>query len=232
MFGCVPIDGDPPESTSANFDQRKFRERSYRRVINRFPGQQQCPSDAETVNELLTWIEQPANEHIQGFKFKHPSQHGVFPEVTNTLLDRAKSIRLIVLRRKNFLRRAISLMNMQRIQSMQQSSNVRESVKLPPLNVDVDEVIRLTRYYESSQASFNEFANQFENVFEVEYEDLANDTNTVSGPLQEFLGVTQHSPLRAGTHQITPTILSNAISNFGELQSALAKQGLAHFLEQ
>lgn len=210
---------------------RDFRDNAYQRTINLFPGQIPNPTNKQTVDELLDWLSaEDADSKIRGLKFKHPSQHGLYSEVAQSLGQHAGSLRVIVLRRKNFLRRAISLLNMQRMQSIQATANTKAEIQLPPLVVDVKEIVRLTKYYSQSQNAFDAFAKNFSNVLDLEFEQLCSSPEEQGQRLQEFLGVKTVQNLAAQLKRITPEDLSNAISNFDELKKKLEIEGLNGYL--
>lgn len=209
---------------------REFREIAYQRTVNLFPGQIANPSNDQTTQQLSDWLTTNEESKIRGFKFKHPSQHGLYPEVTQSLQQHADFLQLIVLKRKNFLRRAISLLNMQRMQSIQSTANTKADVQLAPLGVDVKEVIRLAKYYAESQNAFDEFAKNFPKRMQIEFEDLCATPESEGQRLQEFLGVTSVRHLSAQLKRITPKNLADAISNFDELKAEIEKEGLAEYL--
>ena len=210
---------------------REFRENAYQRTLNLFPGHIANPSDEQTVQHLSSWLE-PVNapQEIHGFKFKHPSQHGLYPEITDKLLHNADSLRLIVLQRKNYLRRAISLINMQRIQSMQSTANTKSELNLPPLAVDTKEVIRLVKYYAQSQNAFDQFTKHFPARLELDFEQLCTSPEIQANRLQDFLGVKNVQALSAQLKRITPKNLADAISNFDEFKKEIESSGLAEYL--
>ncbi len=228
MFGASKVDAQH-EGTFNQGDLRQFRTGQYCRFLNLFPGRVENPNDSQTIAELNSWLDD--SSQIRGFKLKHPSQSGLYPEIVKRLLELKNAIKVIVLHRRNFLRRAISLMNMQRIQSAHAKANVKNEILLPPLQVDIDQAVNLIRYYEASNAEFVETINQFPNRLDVEYYDLATAGNSIETEMQSFLDIKQHQPLVATTRKITPNNLEDAIENFDELRDALKSYGLDKYLD-
>ena len=210
---------------------REFRENAYGRTINLFPGHIANPSDEQSSQQLEDWLnEDKQDSEIHGFKFKHPSQHGLYSEVTKLLLQNADTLRLVVLQRQNFLRRAISLLNMQRLQAMRSTSNTKSNVQLPPLVADVKEVVRLAKYYADSQTAFLDFAKYFPQKIELEFEGLCKTPEEHGQQLQEFLGVKKVLPLTGQLKRITPESIPDAVANFAELKAELESAGLDNYL--
>ncbi len=232
IFGCFPIGRhvDSPIPTG-----RRLGDNVYQRVINQFPGRIDDPGDRQCVDELEQYFgpDQTENSdagHIRGFKFKFPSQARLFPEITDWLKNRKAKLSVIALHRKNFLRRALSVLNLERIRETTNQANIREPQNLPPASFNVQEVIRLIEYYRDIGQEFDDWSKTFEQLMEIEYEDLNNDPENVSNKMQKFLEVTKTQPLKSSVQRITPDDLRNLVSNFDELQTALQIKGLNHFL--
>lgn len=230
MFAAIPMNQDSRDPKPPDVHVRKFRETYYYRRINLFPGHLEHPTDNQTVAQLESWFE--TDPMIRGFKLKHPSQFGLYPEIAKWLLDQ-QDLKVIVLRRQNYLRRAISLFNMQRLQKETRLSNSRDSGEFGPLWIDVDETVRLIRYYQTSQISFDQISDRFANTYQVDYQQLLDEATSdqTLNEVQQFLGVKTLAPLKSRTKKITPSNLKNAIENFDALSAALRKEGLEFLLE-
>ena len=213
VFGGFPI-----ENRNESTDPRQLNEDIYRRVLNRFPGRELDPSDEASVAELATLFS--ANS-IRGFKYKFPSQAKLYPEVTNRLVQLSKEIRLIVLTRKDYLRRALSVINLRRVQSLTERANSNEKLELPPMEVEPAEVIRLINYYITIEDEFVAWSNQFQNRMELDYDQLINRETDITHRMQEFLGTQETFQLESKTQKITPIRLRDSVSNFSELKAEL-----------
>jgi LPS sulfotransferase NodH len=229
MFGASKVDAQNDCRNIHRVDLREFRAAHYRRFLNLFPGQIENPSNSQSVAALNSWFDD--SSQIRGFKLKHPSQSGLYPEIMKRLLELKHSIKVIALHRQNYLRRAISLMNMQRIQLVHAKANLKNEIVLPPLNVDIEQVVKLIQYYEASNVEFVATIRQFPNRMDVEYSELAADGNSIKTQLQSFLGVRQQQTLVATTRKITPHHLADAIDNFDELRDSLKSNGLDKYLD-
>lgn len=232
IFGCFPIGRRVDSQTSAG---RLLGDDVYHRVINQFPGRIDDPSDGQCVKDLeqffgLEHSENDRAHRIRGFKLKFPSQSKLFPEIANWLTDRNGELSVIALHRKNYLRRALSVLNLHRVRDATDQANLRVPRELPPVNFDVLEVIRLIEYYGDIAQEFEDWSNSFEHSMEMEYEDLIYDPETVSERVQRFLGVKKIQPLKSSVQRITPNELPDFVSNFDELRNMLLKKGLDRYL--
>ncbi len=229
MFGASKVDAQHDRTFINQGDLRQFRTGRYRRFLNLFPGRVENPNDSQSIAALNSWLDDPSQ--IRGFKLKHPSQSGLYPEIVKRLLELKNAIKVLVLHRRNYLRRAISLMNMHRIQSAHAKANVKNEILLPPLHVDIDQAVNLIKYYQASNVEFVETINQFPNRMDVEYYELAAGGNPIETELQSFLGVRQHQPMVATTRKITPNNLAEAIENLDELRDGLKSNGFDKYLD-
>ena len=222
VFGCFPV-GEAKDL--ADFPEcRVLGEKLFRRLVNRFPGRLENPTDANTVSELKNYFSEKSEfaDKMRGFKFKFPSQAKLFPEITSHLQSLSSELRIITLTRKNFVRRAISVMNLESVQSQTDRANVEFDLRMEPKVYNVQEVIRLVRYYQEIDSEFVHWARQFNHRLTVEYEDLVNDQESVCNRIQKFLQVNELQPLQSRTKKITPPDLQDHVKNLDELQDALA----------
>ena len=228
MFGCFPIAGiDDPNQDS---NGRQLGDRLYRRLINQFPGRIENPADRQCVDELTAFLEEaPTNlkRSIRGFKLKFPSQMKLFPEIVDTLRQQSSLLRVIVLTRKNYLRRAVSVLNLERIQQSTAQSNLKKKIQLPATRFDVSEVIRLIKYYQSIEAEFSSWPKTFEQRLQVEYEDLVSNQNEVTQQIQNFLGVSTRQELTSKVKRIAPAKMEDLVENSDELRAALKANQLS-----
>lgn len=230
VFGCYPV-GRLSEQKSFPAG-RRLGDNLYRRRINLFPGHVEDPTDEQCrveVQRLLgSEIELPSKIKQFGFKLKFPSQASLFPAVRQYLESHSKSLRIIVLTRKNYLQRAISNLNLKRLQHLTDRSNVNESLDLPPEVFDVTEVIRLIRYYQEIETDFLAWPRQFEHRFEIDYDELVNDSPSAGVRLLEYLEVSSDRQLRSKLKKVGPKRLEEVVNNADELKLALSENGFSY----
>ena len=224
IFGCFRV--GPSSEAKRNPNYKTLGENAFRRVINQFPGRIEDPDDKQCANELDNFLfptASPGETRVRGFKFKFPSQATVFSEISEALTARSHELNLIVLHRKDYLKRAISVINLERVQAIADKANVSEPIALPASTFDAQEVVRLMKYYREIQADFENWANAFPNCFELDYQDLNSDQKLTE--LQNFIGVGTKS-LSSSTQKITPDDLSAHVSNLDEIMGAIKDAGL------
>ena len=226
MFGCVQLAEKHQES---NFPEgRVFGNHVYNRVLNQFPGRIQNPSDRKCVEELEDFFSSQSDfaGKFRGFKFKFPSQAGLFSEITQHLESLSDRLRVIVLRRNDYLRRAISVMNLQSVQSESNCANVDFEFRVEPAEFDSAEVIRLIKYYQSLESPFSDWPKQFANRLEIHYEELIKHQDRVCESIQDFIGVSNQHTLTSRTRKIAPNDLRTQVSNYDELVEALTSANI------
>lgn len=228
VFGCYPVgkvgeEGSHPTS-------RPLGENLYRRRINQFPGRTEDPNDEQCIQEIMSLFGiEGANvsKKTVGFKMKFPSQATLFPEVRQYLESVNESLKVIVLTRKNYLHRAISNLNLDRLQNLTARSNVEERVELPPQEFDVGEVVRLIRYYQELETRFYAWPEKFPLRLQVDYDDLvAGDLTRTAKELLGFLDVSTNVRLTSKLKKVAPSRLETIVDNASELQVALKENGL------
>ncbi len=231
IFGCFRL---------GNLEQRlqfpngyALGESLYRRVLNLFPGKIEDPQDIQCLQQLEDFVfaRQSHTDKIRGFKFKFPSQAKLFELISHELCARASEIKLICLTRKNLLRRAISVLNLGKIQELSHQANVRTALNLPPAVYDIQEVVRLISYYERIDREFLDWPLNFPNRLDIEYQELVDHQSRVCLELQRFIGVSEERELVSKTHRITATDLEKQVLNMNELRQVLEEQGFSRFLD-
>lgn len=228
VFGCIQV-GDPSKSPEFP-DARTLGDRIYTRILNQFPGRYENPSETQCLKEFDNFF----SEHgeyagkIRGFKFKFPSQAGLYPEITRQLESQSDRFRIIILRRDNLLRRALSVLNLQSVREKSNRANVDFELSFEPQTFNPAEVVRLIRYYQTLEPAFTAWPKQFENRIEIEYEDLINQQEKTCDRILNFLGTREKPPLMSRTRKIAPTNLQELVQNHDELIAVLNENKIAH----
>jgi len=231
VFGCYPVGKIGQEKSHPT--ARMLGDDLYRRRINRFPGREEDPTDEqcrqEVLNLMVTEGVNSVKGQVVGFKMKFPSQATLFPNVRQELEAMSESLKIIVLTRKNYLHRAISNLNLNRLQNLTARSNVQETVDLPPQNFDVKEVVRLIRYYMDLEAEFFAWPEKFPKRMRVDYDELVADSwPTTGNTLLDFLGLRTDVCLTSKLKKVAPKKLEAMVNNSDELKTALKENGLVY----
>ncbi len=169
-----------------------------------------------------------------GFKLKFPIQMDLFPEVVAELKRFLPDLRIILLYRRNALKQAISLQNLQRIQSRYDDefananaeTQLEPSVMQTPFSIDVDAVIQQARWIRSRDSQFFDSVKRFgavdpNRILQVDYEDLLEQEDSVIQQVFEFLEVDPSHRPTSHIVKVTPNQLADALSNYAELQAAV-----------
>jgi len=150
-----------------------------------------------------------------------------------TQLLELQGMRVIFLRRRNLLRRYVSLKIAEQTDLWRQSS--REKVRIPTLE-ERRITIRTDNFYQRTMTTFAYFR-RFEELaasvpsIDVYYEDLSSDLNNELRRIAEFLGAGE--PSREDPPLLTkqnPESLEDLILNFDEVCSFLSEVGMSEFI--
>ena len=188
------------------------------------------PSDSQTLDYLKFAMNDAAK--ACGFKLKYPNQSQCYPEIVERL-KQVQCLKVIELVRENVLKQAISLRNVARIRELgvSRASNAVEPIELKPLELDVALALTHARYFLRIRDDFSKFSQQFENTLQVTYEDLLSDHSQTIERILRFLNVDASVPLKSQFSKTTPDQISEAVSNFDELASAVKGTELERFLD-
>lgn len=203
-----------------------------RRRLCRFPGILLDPSRQQAMDMLWEWYND--RRKIQGFKFKHPIQAALYPEVDEQLRRWKDELKIVVLHRKNLLKRVVSRLNMIRFRQDFGISNARSNLgpveQISPINVDVSATVAAIRRLRVQQTSFQAWYATYPQVLHIEYEDLLYDRDRVCQELQQFLHVKVVRPLRSKVKKISSDQLDIAVANYEELRQALIADDLCQYV--
>ena len=201
------------------------------RRLHRPQGDIEHPDQSQTVDYLHHLFSQEFT--ACGFKLKFPNQFLAFPEVVDAA-HRIENLRLIGLYRNNVLKQAISLSNVERIRQLgvANSGNAKCAVNLQPLELNIDEALKHARFFARCKNELKKFASEFQNVFYVAYEDLCKQPDKTLNELLEFLQVDGDAKkMYSNFKKITPDRISDAISNYDQLVTAVNGTDLQLFLD-
>ena len=201
------------------------------RRLHRPQGDLEHPSRGEAIDYLNQLFSKDCS--ACGFKMKYPNQFLVFPEIAHALKE-TPNIRLVGLRRENVLKQAISLGNVDRLHQMGvvNSGNAKCDVNLEPLCLDVDETLKNAMFFAKCKSHLERFASEFNKVHFVVYEDLCYRPQKTLDELLKFLDVDGNAEyLQSRFKKITPDRISDAVSNYDQLEQAVAGTELEIFLD-
>ena len=224
----VPERERNPSSGEFDFATVTFGERVFRRQLATFGEVILSPTRDQVLEHLQAIYTRQTG--AAGFKFKHPRQFGLFPEVAQTLVDDRKDLRVICLRRKNLIKRAISKQNLARLQKRLGKSNLDAPLQMEKLQVDIGALHLFCERVSQRQESFDTWARQFEHVLPVEYEDMVDNQQQTLDEIARFLNVSPVRDLSSELVKTTSDDLSMAVANYQELVESLRGTRYEQFL--
>lgn len=140
--------------------------------------------------------------------------------------------KVIVLRRQNILKQAISSVNARRVETLrveenlapschitQENGNLVDKLKAEKLLLDIHRLRRTLNGIRRGQKRLNRFAEKFENRLEVFYEDYLADRNRVLAAIFAYLELAADPAAIADTYvKITDDDLSKSVENYDALR--------------
>lgn len=191
------------------------------------------PATAEERMKLLEKSLTASEGFIKaaGFKLKFPSQIGYYPDVWEKLLSMRDDIRVIVLRRENVVRQALS--------TLYRNCWIENGVESIPLmytplqnktTVNIANFHRIIALYADLNEKIDEAASAFTQKINVTYEDITERKEETMRALTSFLGVSPEWALHSATDKVTPTELDEWIENSNEVRTSLQSTQWAGFL--
>ena len=177
---------------------------------------------------IKTVYDQPDEIDASGFKlfYYHPND-GSSSEIWDRLKD-ISNLKTISLRR-NPLRCSVSSEIMR--QSKQHKQEVGEDVvpvEEKRIEVDVNRFLNQIEHIESLRRELND--NLYAEPYEVWYEDLVADGQTVMDGVFQYLGLNSH-PIQTNLQKQNPESLQELVSNYDELRDAVMNWGLFDSIE-
>ncbi len=229
-FSAFRLPANDPPGQPVDYPLVRFNGNRFRRRLAGFDGVVLSP----TVDQTLAHLEEIfASRHgAVGFKFKYPRQQGVFPEIAAQLAAQHDRVRLICLRRRNIVKRAVSKQNLQAILQQSGKCNLASpEQRIGKLSVDIPGLLEFCARVRRRQAGFDAWASQFRHVCRVEYEDLQGDRSTTLREIADFLNVDPEPVLQTDLVKSTPDRLSEAVANYDELVAAFRGTPLELWLD-
>lgn len=197
-------------------------------VVNPGKNRQRLPQfpDTNSVREKLDSI-YTQKQKASGFKFKYPGQDELYPDVYEYLLERAETMSVIFLYRKNLLKAAISKQNQLRLVAMGKPSNLNEKnyVCLEKINLNIEQALRYMAVREQNDKKYyQKIINSFPKKYILAYEELLENESKVMKELYDFLEVENsqsNSETSRRTIKITNDDIEQAVENYQELVEKL-----------
>lgn len=211
------------------------------RVVGTYASQVQGPTRKQAVQHLHDIFTRRSNKAC-GFKIKQESQFQCFADVIDELLHMGPELRVIILRRRNLFRKAISHLNMQRIQEKyrgranlwQQDLTSKGQLLDSKIQVDIRLLVGKMNWLCNEEAGFENDIRQFQKhpdrFLDVEYADLLHQSNATMTRVLEFLEVDPEQSLTSRICKATPIDLPSAIENYEQVKQAARRHGFDHFL--
>lgn len=205
--------------------------RTYYRRMSRRRVKTNSPSEKQTVRRMKQLFARKTG--ACGFKFSYPNQIECFPEIVAELQKLDPDLRVIVLRRRNVLKMAVSQQNLERIRSRAGSlriSNIHDDKYLGQFHLDVDRAMREARVVADEQKILEPLLQPFEHVLRIDYEDMIKNVDCSMRQMLRHIGVSEKPELSSKYQKATPDDLREAIENYEELESKVKGTELEAFL--
>lgn len=165
----------------------------------------------------------PAKLKAVGFKIFYPHLEEASNQVIRDYLAQNKQVRIIHLKRRNFLDILVSHRVSEQTKAMLSVSEAdakQKSKKLKAFQVSIEEASTFFRQLEGEMLIYDELFKDHE-VLNLEYQNLAGDFSGTVKTVQEFLKVPV-VPLKSATKKQNKRSKQELISNFSELKEHFA----------
>ncbi len=166
-----------------------------------------------------------SSEPLSGFQFRYPRHVKEFPEIFN-LIERNKTIKMILLRRRNKLKGAISQQNSEKLKAVTGKAHLfkNSSESMGCLNLDVPRAIKEALHREELDEYYKAWAGQHFETIEIFYEDLCKNPELEVNRICKFLGCSPFKPgllKESELVKVTSDNIADAINNYEELTNSL-----------
>ncbi|GGD35989.1 sulfotransferase family protein [Sinisalibacter lacisalsi] len=192
------------------------------------------PTDAALFEGLGEVLLSPCP--VRGIQFRYPRHFTEIPEFVQILDRHPASVRVLLLKRRNTLKGAISQQNaeaLKRVTGKTHLFRASDLQKVEKLRLDIPRALKECRDRERLDNQYRAWASARFEALDVYYEDLLRDRESVVKGICSFLGLNPFKPgsLRESELvKVTSDDLSEAIENYDDLARALNAEGLDHFL--
>ena len=166
--------------------------------------------------EFLFSITRERGHRVTGFKFLYFD--GDCNEQVRDFLVACKNIRVIHLKRRNLLRRLVSMLRAQMTDQWYVLATDKIDVRRPSLRLTREFCYGDFHFVERKQAEYDEKFKDHK-VLEIWYEDLAKDPHTMAHRCYDFLGLTRPEEIKIITRKMATDTLHDAIENYEELKA-------------
>ena len=219
-----------PDEVPANIKTYSREHGQYTRSLATPAGRIKDPTSATVLNYLNQIYS--TDSSAAGFKFKFPIQSAIFAEVTEQL-PQIPNLKVIELIRENTLKQAISIQNRKRIQALEVSrgANLIESLKLEPLQLDVDTAVDKANWLLLRREEFRQYSAMFRDSISITYEQICFEPQQTIPRVLEFLNVDTNVDLTSRFFKTTPNNIREAVTNYEELTAAVKGTQLEKFLD-
>lgn len=186
----------------------------------------------DDVYQKLSFVYNQAQVKASGFKFKYPSQFEHYPEVAEYLLTNKDTISIIFLRRKNFLKAAISKQNQVKVLAAKGVNNMQKDnfEQLEKLNLEIDKAIRYMRVRKANDEYYYQQISDFKKVYHFFYEELVESYEKTIKDILLFLDVDATKSLSSDFKKITKDSLEDCLENYDEVVTKLSGTEWSQYL--
>jgi hypothetical protein len=172
---------------------------------------------------------------IKGVQFRYPRHFIEFPEVVDFMEAHSERLKIVMLKRRNKFKGALSQQNSERLKKTTGKAHLFKTSKesLDPLKLDVARAMTETIDRERLDEQRMVWAAERFETLEVFYEDLVSEQKETVDGIIKFLGL---APLAGELSEsdlvkVTPTKIGDAIQNPQELRDAVSRAGLAPLID-
>jgi LPS sulfotransferase NodH len=197
------------------------------------PGRAGWPAQRSRLERFVGSSAAPA-ARAAGFKATGFKATGFKAKLSDVLdaesfgsLLREKGFHLVLLRRRNLVKQALSWIYADRLFERHGVWNVdRDGIEFEPLSIDGDDLLRRIEALERGREALRRFVGACGlATTALDYEDLREPARDEAGRVARALGVTPSGPLEAKVRKHTPDRLADAVANPAELFARLAAAG-------
>jgi LPS sulfotransferase NodH len=160
------------------------------------------------------------SEGYRVFGFKMLYAHGTYSSTATEYLANLPDLRIIHLKRRNRLRRFVSLKRAMTSGVWTLSQGEERAPEKAPMDLDFDECVEDFETIAKGERGYDEFFSR-RTTLEVFYEDLTADLDAWSSRIQEFLTLPLRK-LQVPTRRMGGGSLRDAIANYDDLANRFA----------
>lgn len=177
-------------------------------------------------------------EPISGFQFRYPRHVQEFPEIFHIINKNAdKNLKIILLKRRNKLKGAISQQNAEKIKISTGKAHLFKSAstEVEPLNLDIDRALKEAQLRQELDDEYLAWAKSGFDFIEIFYEDLCESPEMEVNRILQHLGCSSLIPgglKESDLIKVTSNNLGEAIKNHIELRDCVLSVGNPEWLDK